>query len=62
MGPFATLRTCSAKMLRNKNCRKIDRAAQNCSRTPLKMLSLLQMRSALPCGIAAGFPSPSVEA
>jgi hypothetical protein len=44
-------------MLRNKKWPEINRGAQNGSRTPLKMLSLLRMRSALPCGIAAGFPS-----
>jgi hypothetical protein len=48
-------------MLRNKKCTKIDRAAQNGSRTPLKMLCLLRMRSALPCGITAGFPPLALQ-
>src|ERR1700759_2812462 len=39
-----------------KKCPQINRGAQNGSRTPLKMLSLLRMRSALPCGNAVGFP------
>jgi PHB accumulation regulatory protein len=44
-----------------KKCPEIDRGAQNGSRTPLKMFSLLQMRSALPCGNAVGFPVPGLH-
>src|SRR5262249_22692178 len=55
------LRIRLAKMLRNKKCPEINRGAQNGSRTPLKMFSLLQMRSALPCGNAVGFPVPGLH-
>src|SRR6476660_315242 len=36
-------------------CSRINRCAQNCSRTALKMLTLLRCVARLPCGGAVGF-------
>src|SRR5260370_25015193 len=35
-------------------CFRINRCAQNCSRTALKMLTLLRCVARLPCGVALG--------
>jgi hypothetical protein len=37
-------------------CSGINRAAQNGSRSPLKMLTFAAMRRIWPCGNAVGFP------
>src|SRR4029077_4487524 len=49
----------SQQLLRNKKSLRFNRAAQNGSRTPLKMLSLLQCASHCPAAKAVGFPPPS---
>src|ERR1700760_1517537 len=47
----------SQELLRNKKCTQIDRGAQSGSRTPLKMLSLLQCSSHCPAAKPPGSSS-----
>src|SRR5258706_15785868 len=43
---------------KRRACFRINRGAQNCSRTALKMLTLLRCVARLPCGGAVGFLCP----